>query len=72
VAHVRYTVRSRHNQSHGAFSIITEDAREALQIAKDMVVRGVQEVEILDENGAAFDLAELQRLTNDETSARPL
>jgi len=58
---VRYTVRPRHDHGNGSFSVIAQDAREALDVAKGMAERGVKDVEILDESGVAYDLAELER-----------
>jgi hypothetical protein len=60
---VRYTVRPRHDHGNGSFSVIAQDAREALEVAKGMVERGVKDVEILDESGVAHDTAELERAT---------
>jgi hypothetical protein len=69
VDRVRYTVRPRHDQGNGAFSVFVYDAREALNVAKGMTERGVQDVEILDENGVAFDLMELERLARENPDA---
>ena len=60
---MKYTVRPRHDHGNGAFSVIAQDAREALDVAKGLVERGVKDVEILDESGVAFDLVELERET---------
>jgi hypothetical protein len=63
---VRYTVRPRHDRGNGSFSVAASSAREALTAAKGMVDRGLRDVEILDTNGVAYDLAELERLTSDD------
>lgn len=60
---VRYIVRPRHDHGNGSFSVIAQDARKALEVAEGMVERGVKDVEILDESGVAYDLAELERVT---------
>jgi hypothetical protein len=60
---VRYTVRPRHDHGNGSFSVIAQDAREALDVAKGMVERGIKDVEILDESGLAYDLAALEHAT---------
>jgi hypothetical protein len=56
-----FVVRSRADGSNGALSVVASELREALNLAADMVERGVQNVEILDENGVALDLVELER-----------
>jgi hypothetical protein len=58
---VKYTVRPRHDNGNGAFSIAASEAREALEAAKGLVERGVRDVEILSENGVPYDLTELER-----------
>jgi hypothetical protein len=56
-----FIVRSRADGSNGALSVVAPELSEALNLATDMVERGVQNVEILDENGAVLDLVELER-----------
>jgi hypothetical protein len=61
-----YTVRPRHDSgNYGSFSVAASQPREALDAAKAMVERGVPDVEILDEDGIAYDLAELERATRE-------
>ena len=61
-----YTVRPRHDSgNYGSFSVAAFEPREALDAAKAMVERGVPDVEILDENGVPYDLAELERVAEE-------
>jgi hypothetical protein len=59
---MKYTIRPRNDQGYGSFSVVAGDAREALDLAKGIIERGVPNVEILDENGVVLDLAELERV----------
>jgi hypothetical protein len=69
---MKFTVRPRHDSGHGNFSVAAAEPREALSIAKDMLERGVKDVEILDENGTAYDLTELERVTKEvEETSQP-
>jgi hypothetical protein len=56
-----FIVRSRSDGGNGTLSVIASAPREALNLAADMTERGVQNVKILDENGATLDLLELER-----------
>jgi hypothetical protein len=62
---IRYIVRPRHEPGRGNFSVLADSPREALDLAKGMAERGVEEVEILDENGAVIDPADLERLSRE-------
>ena len=41
------------------------DAREALNAVRDMRERGLEGIEVTDENGKSYDLVELERLTGE-------
>ena len=58
---MKFTVRS----GHGNFSVAAAEPSEALNIAKGMAERGVRDVEILDETGRAYDLAEFEQVTKE-------
>jgi hypothetical protein len=59
-----YTIKPKTRAGFGSFAVQAGDTREALNIARGMVDRGIAEVEILDDNGAACDPAELERLAS--------
>jgi hypothetical protein len=56
-----YTVRPKRSQGYGSFSVAALEAHEALAIANGLIERGVEVVEVLDDDGTPYDLAELQR-----------
>jgi hypothetical protein len=57
-----YTVQPRHDSgNYGSFSLAASQPRKAHDATKAMEERGVPDVEILDENGVPYDLAELER-----------
>jgi hypothetical protein len=60
-----YTVRPRNNSGFGAFSVAASEAREALDVAKDMTERGVADVEILGFDGKPCELADLERIASE-------
>lgn len=62
---MKFTIRPRNDQRNGAFSVLVEDPRTALDVAKGMVERGIPNVEILDHDGIALDLAELERIAEE-------
>ena len=57
-----YTIKPRTTEGYGSFGVLAGDAREALDIAKGMVERGIEEVEILNEDGAPCTPVELERI----------
>jgi hypothetical protein len=56
-----YTVRPKRSHGYGAFSVAALEAHEALEIANGLIERDIEIVEILDDDGTPYDLAELQR-----------
>jgi hypothetical protein len=60
-----YTVKQKSNGGFGTLSILAPDSREALKAAKGMIDRGVEVVEILDDDGQACDLPEMERATTE-------
>lgn len=62
---MKYTVRPKNNGGYGSFSVAASEAREALNAAKDMTERGVEDVEILDSAGSPYDLSELERVASE-------
>jgi hypothetical protein len=59
-----YTVRPR-NGGHGSRSILESEAREALRAARQMMADGIEDIEIVDEDGTTYDLEEFERITGD-------
>ena len=57
-----YTIRTKTSGSFGSFSVVAGDSREALDVAKGMGERGIEEIQILDENGAVCNPTELERI----------
>jgi hypothetical protein len=45
----------------GGFAIAAVDAREALDRAKELVERGLTEVQLFDSTGQPYDLADLEQ-----------
>lgn len=60
-----YTIRPKTSSGFGSFSVHAGDAREALNAAKAMIERGVADVEILDNSGAACDPLEVERIATE-------
>jgi hypothetical protein len=61
---MRFTIRPKAtNKTGGSMSVSAYGAREALNAANGMIDGGLEGVEILNEQGRAYDLAELERLT---------
>jgi hypothetical protein len=63
---MRYTVRPKIGSGYGQFSVMAGDAREALELAKGLLERGVESVEILGTDGALYDVADLERIVLEE------
>jgi hypothetical protein len=66
---VKYTVRPRNDDGFGSVSVSASEAREALNIMKGMIERGVENVEILDVDGKPYDPTELERITSEGENA---
>ena len=62
---MKYIVRPRNDGGFGSFSVAASEAREALNVAKEMTERGVEDVEILDSAGKPYDLGELERVASE-------
>jgi hypothetical protein len=63
--HMRYIVRAKNSEGHGSLSVILLEPREALRTAREMAEDGTSQVEILAEDGMAYDLLEFERITGD-------
>lgn len=61
---MKYTVRPKNEQAFGSFSVMVADPREALDVARELIERGVKDVEILDEEGTPYDLNTLELQTS--------
>jgi hypothetical protein len=59
---VPYTVKQKSHSGFGTLSILAPDSREALEAAKEMIDRGIEGVEILDDEGQTCDLPELKQV----------
>jgi hypothetical protein len=65
---VRFTITQTAPLGFGAFPVSTTDARAALDVVASMVERGAKGVEILDANGLRYDLIDLERALDDEST----
>jgi hypothetical protein len=64
---MRFTIRPKAtNKTGGSMSVSADGARKALDAANGMINGGFEGVEILNEQGSAYDLADLERLTAEE------
>jgi hypothetical protein len=59
---MRYAIQTRSQPTSNLFLIWVFDARSALNIAKDLGGLGMKELDVLDQDGKRYDLAELERL----------
>jgi hypothetical protein len=57
-----YTIKPKTSAAFGSFAVQARHAREALNVARGMIDRGIVEVEILDDNGTACDPSDLERI----------
>jgi hypothetical protein len=64
-----YTIRPKRTQGYGSFSVAALEAHEALEIANGLIERGIEVVEILDDDGTPYDLEELQRTVEESKAA---
>jgi hypothetical protein len=55
-----YTIKSKPGDGFGSLGVLAGDAREALDVVKGMTERGIEEVEVFDDTGAACDPSELE------------
>jgi hypothetical protein len=60
-----YTIKPKTTEGFGSFGMLAGDAHEALIIVKGMAERGVEEIEILDDTGMPYDLAQLYHIANE-------
>ncbi len=67
---VRFTVIQTAPSGFGTVSIAATGAREALDVVASMVERGATAVDVVDFNGVRYDLIELERALDDESTAR--
>ena len=54
-----YTIKPKTAEGFGSFGVLVGDAHEALEIVKGMAERGVEEIEVRDDSGTPYDLAQL-------------
>ena len=59
-----YTIKPKTSGGFGSFAVQAGDTREALDVARGMIDRGVREVEILDDNGSLCDPSDLERIAS--------
>ena len=57
--------QDKSNDGFGTFTIIVDDARDAIKVAKDVAERGIDEIEICDEDGTPYDLAQLYHIVSE-------
>ncbi|NNM71416.1 hypothetical protein [Enterovirga aerilata] len=66
---MRFTIRPGESTASGGFAVIAQDAREALNHVRDMLDRGLTDIDVVDPEGRHYDLIELERITA-ESEAR--
>jgi hypothetical protein len=59
-----YTIKPKISEGFGSLTVLAGDAHEALSIVKDMAERGIEEVEIFDDTGAAYAPVQLVRIAS--------
>ena len=60
---VPYTIKPRTSGGFGSLAVLAADPQEALSMAKGMKERGIEQIEIFDDNG---DPVELQSIAGDD------
>ena len=65
---MRFTVTQTAPSGFGTFPVSAADARAALDVVASMVERGARSVAILDANGLRYDLIDLERALDDEST----
>jgi hypothetical protein len=65
-----YTIKPKIKNGFGSFGVLVGDAHEALDIVKGMVERGIEEIEVLDDNGARYDIPQLYHIASEGELAR--
>ena len=61
-----YAIRTRSQPKANPFLVYLSDARTALTVVADLARLGMKELDVLDQDGKRYDLAELARI-----AARP-
>lgn len=61
-----YTIKPKATAGFGSFSVLAADGHEALDAAKGMIERGIEEIEILDDDGRACDPSELASIADSQ------
>lgn len=57
-----YTIQARSQPASNPFLVLVFDARSALSIVKDLAHLGLKGLDVVDQDGKRYDLAELERL----------
>jgi hypothetical protein len=65
-----YTIKPKIKNGFGSFSVLAGDAHEVLDIVKGMVERGIEEIEVLDEDGAQYDIPQLYHIASESELTR--
>lgn len=66
---MRYTIRPGATSCGDDFAVATADAREALDIVRGLIDRGLTDMQIFDAEGKAYDLADFERIVNASEAA---
>ena len=60
-----YTIKPKTAEGFGSFGVLVGDAHEALEIVEGMAERGVEEIEISDDSGTPYVLAQLYHIASE-------
>ena len=60
-----YTIKTKRIDGFGTFTVLVDDARETTKVVKDMAGRGVEAIEIFDEDGTPYDLVQLCHIASE-------
>ena len=69
---MKYTIRPKGSSSAGGFAVTAIAAREALERVKELVERGLSEVQIFDAAGKPYVLAALEQQATEAEKTPPV
>ena len=58
---LRFPIRPGASTPSSGFAVSAGDPREALNHVRDMLERGLSDIDVLDDEGRPYDLSELER-----------
>jgi hypothetical protein len=63
---MKFTIRPGASTSSGGVAVVASEAREALDLVREMMDRGLTDIEVFDDEGRLVELAELERASATE------